>query len=183
MVFVLRLVFPTWTVTYGSLEPVLSLACKPCAHMTGHKTKQDAVRHHVNTITSSDNLKILKSHFRLVILKVMKTSTWRIKSKVFKKCMNVARTQVDFCCCCCFYFCWLLIKKIHCVDANARRFVCTNLHLLLYFTPVFKKFLRLNVLFKTFVCHTRMGIQQHIQYNTFSNPYRLRAVFQLFSSL
>lgn len=34
MVFVLFFVLPTWTVTYGSLEPVLSLACRPCAHTT-----------------------------------------------------------------------------------------------------------------------------------------------------
>lgn len=35
MVLVLFLVFPTWTVTYGSLEPVLSFACRPWAHKTG----------------------------------------------------------------------------------------------------------------------------------------------------
>ena len=34
MVLVLLLFFPTWTVTYGSLDPVLSFACKPCAETT-----------------------------------------------------------------------------------------------------------------------------------------------------
>lgn len=34
MVFVLLFVLPTWTVTYGSLDPVLSLACRPWAQTT-----------------------------------------------------------------------------------------------------------------------------------------------------
>lgn len=34
MVLVLFLVFPTWTVTYGSLDPVLSFAWSPCAQTT-----------------------------------------------------------------------------------------------------------------------------------------------------
>lgn len=38
MVLVLFLVFPTWTVTYGSLEPVLSLACRPWAQATERET-------------------------------------------------------------------------------------------------------------------------------------------------
>lgn len=33
-VFVLFLVFPTWTVTYGSLVPVLSFPIRPCAQIT-----------------------------------------------------------------------------------------------------------------------------------------------------
>lgn len=40
MVLVLFFVFPTWTVTYGSLEPVLSFACKPWAHNTRKRKKR-----------------------------------------------------------------------------------------------------------------------------------------------
>lgn len=44
MVLVLFLVFPTWTVTYGSLEPVLSFACRPWAHKTRKTGKKKSKR-------------------------------------------------------------------------------------------------------------------------------------------
>ena len=52
-VFVRFFIFPTWTVTYGSLVPVLSLPIRPWAQITEHTTDKPLTNNNINNMNKN----------------------------------------------------------------------------------------------------------------------------------